>query len=162
MTNDEHLTQIEALKSQQISKAFKNEQILCYAWDMKKNGRADITIATNVKRLYAIAKHCQLNDPEQVKGYIAEMKCTNRTKSNLVQTYHNFLEFLGLKWKKPTYKAESRIPYIPTEQEIDQLINSAHAHKTAAYLQLLKETGARLGEALKIKWTDLNEERKTI
>ncbi|MBS7636584.1 site-specific integrase [Candidatus Bathyarchaeota archaeon] len=34
--------------------------------------------------------------------------------------------------------------------------------KLAAYLQLLKETGMRAGEATRLKWTDIDEERRII
>jgi integrase len=32
----------------------------------------------------------------------------------------------------------------------------------AALLQFLKETGARIGEALRLKWTDLDFERRVV
>jgi len=39
-----------------------------------------------------------------------------------------------------------KIPFIPTETEIDHLIAGC-GRKTATLLQLLKETGIRIGEA---------------
>jgi len=53
---------------------------------------------------------------------------------------------LGKSWSPPKYKAVWKIPFIPTEQELDQLIAGCN-RKTAAFLQLLKETGARCDEA---------------
>jgi len=41
------------------------------------------------------------------------------------------------------------IPFIPLESEIDQPIASCRKH-TATLLQLLKETGVRIGEAAKL------------
>jgi integrase len=55
---------------------------------------------------------------------------------------------LGLKWTKPKYKQQIKLPFIPTEQEIDSLI-AASDKKLATLLQLLKETGCRVGEVVK-------------
>ena len=128
---------------------------------MKKNGLADITIDTKVKRLKVLAKKCNLNEPEQVKAVLATTNWQNGTKDNLVATYSSYLEFIGKTWKKPKYQRQRAIPYIPTEQELDQLI-SAGTRKTSAYLLLLKETGARMGEALNVKWIDIDRTRKTV
>ncbi|MBC7130759.1 site-specific integrase, partial [Candidatus Bathyarchaeota archaeon] len=54
-----------------------------------------------------------------------------------------------------------RLPFIPLERELDDLIAGA-TRKTAAFLQLLKETGMRAGEALRLKWTDIDFERNVI
>jgi integrase len=47
------------------------------------------------------------------------------------------------------------------ETEIDQLIASCRK-KLSTILQILKETGMRIGEAHKLKWIDINLENKTI
>jgi len=49
---------------------------------------------------------------------------------------------VGGKWNPPKYKRVEKLPFIPTEQELDTLINSC-GPKTSAFLQLLKETGMR-------------------
>ncbi|KPV65276.1 MAG: site-specific tyrosine recombinase XerC [Candidatus Bathyarchaeota archaeon BA1] len=71
------------------------------------------------------------------------------------------VSFAGITWKPPKYQYERTLPFIPTEKEIDQLIASC-GKKTAAFLQLLKETGMRSGEAEKLKWTDIDMERKVV
>lgn len=50
---------------------------------------------------------------------------------------------------------------MPLEGEIDQLI-SALGPKTATFLQLIKETATRLGEAWNLKWIDLDFERGCV
>ena len=45
--------------------------------------------------------------------------------------------------------------FIPTENEIDQLIGGTN-RRMATFLQLLKETGVRCGEASQLLWTDLD------
>ena len=55
----------------------------------------------------------------------------------------------------------SRLPFIPTETEIDQLIAGCRK-KTSTLLQLLKETGMRIGEASRIRWEDIDFLSSTI
>ncbi len=70
-------------------------------------------------------------------------------------------KMLGLNWEKPKVNRARRIPFIPLERELDDLIAAA-SRRTACYLQLLKETGMRAGEALRLKWTDIDFERQTV
>ena len=58
------------------------------------------------------------------------------------------------------YNSE-KFPFIPTEQEIDLLIASC-GKTTSTVLQMLKETGIRIGELTQLKWIDLDSERKTV
>ncbi len=60
-----------------------------------------------------------------------------------------FLRFSGQTWEKPTNRVTRKIPFIPTEQELDDLI-AASPIPLAAFEQLLKETAMRRGEALNI------------
>jgi integrase len=59
------------------------------------------------------------------------------------------------------YKYTRKLPFIPLESEIDQLI-AGFKKRTATFLQTLKETGARCGEAWALKWIDLNGNILTI
>lgn len=142
-------------------KTIKNPNILNFAWELKKNGRVDSTIESNVERLQRLQRLCDLEDPEQVKVVIATAKWQNSTKQDLVQKYDAYLKFLGKTWTRPTYKRESKIPYIPTEKELDSIIQSG-SPKTTTFLQFLKETGARKGEAVMLKWTDIDREKRTV
>lgn len=95
-----------------------------------------------------------LLNPEAVKEYLTKRSCSNRTKAIDVCIYDSFLKFLRMSWNPPTYRPERKIPFIPTEQEIDQFVAAA-GKKLALFLQLLKETGMRCGEAVKLKWIDI-------
>ena len=64
-------------------------------------------------------------------------------------------------WNPPRYRRIEKIPFIPTEQEIDQLIAGC-GEKTSSLLQALKETGMRIGEAWKLKWIDIDVVNSTI
>ena len=47
------------------------------------------------------------------------------------------------------------------EKEINSLIAGC-GKKVAASLQLIKETGMRIGEAWRLRWIDIDEESRTI
>lgn len=68
---------------------------------------------------------------------------------------------LGQTWRPPRYRHERTFPFIPTEKEVDNLIASC-GNKTATFLQLLKETGMRAGEAWQLEWIDVDLERRLI
>ena len=135
--------------------------LLNLALEQKRNGLKESTITGEIRRLKQMAKLCNLNNPEEVKEKLCEMNWKDSTKKQFVAFYCNYAEYKGITWKKPIYKSDTVIPYIPTEQEIDQLIAACH-NKIAPIIQLLKETGMRIGEAFLLKWTDLDIERKII
>ena len=68
---------------------------------------------------------------------------------------------LGLTWEPPRYKRVDKLPFIPLESEIDQLI-AGSGKKLATFLQVMKETGARCGEVWRLKWTDIDFQRRII
>ena len=135
--------------------------ILNYAWQLKKNGRADSTIETAIARLKRLTALCNIYEPEQVKATLATLKWQTNTKHNVATIYTGYLEFIGKTWTKPKYSRAHGLPFIPTEKELDSLI-SAGTTKTSTLLQLLKETGARIGEVARTQWTDIDLKRKTI
>jgi integrase len=102
-----------------------------------------------------------LLNPESVKEAIAKQPWKISTKANVAAIYGCFAKLHGLKWEPPIYKPNYEMPFIPTEAEIDQLI-AACGKKLSALLQLIKETGVRIGEACRIRWIDLDSEQKTL
>jgi len=69
----------ESATASQIIKPLPNEHcnIPNTLWYMKKNGYANTTIKGTGKRLRHLQKNCNLQNPEKVKGYIANKQCTN-------------------------------------------------------------------------------------
>jgi len=78
-----------------------------------------------------------------------------------VKAYNKFLEINGGTWTRPKVKQTRKLPFIPLERELDQLIGGAY-RKLAAFLQLIKETGLRSGEAWRLEWTDIDFEARAI
>jgi len=133
-----------------------------YAWWLKKQGYAESTIVSRVKLLRILAKRgANLLDPESVKKVIAEQKWSEGRKANAVDAYSSLLEMLGKTWTPPRYKRPQKLPWIPLEKEIDQLISGC-GFKTGTFLQLLKETGLRSGEAIRLKWRDLDTANRLL
>jgi integrase/recombinase XerD len=136
-------------------------KILEFLWHLKKLGRKETTVKSYGKILTALAKQTDILNPNAVLEYLAKAPVNDTTKHDYAKTLNCFYQYLGIKWQVPSYKPLQKIPYIPTEAEIDTLI--ANTSKTvSALLQLLKETGMRVGEALALKWTDIDFERKTV
>jgi len=139
-----------------------NGKIIEYSWWLHKQGYAESTIIGRTKLLKILAKRgANLFDPETVKETIAKQKWSAGRKVNAVDAYTSFLTMLGMKWDPPKYKRVYKLPFIPTETELDQLIAGC-GRRTATLLQLLKETGMRIGEAWKLKWTDIDFVKRTV
>ena len=102
-----------------------------------------------------------LSSPESVKEAISRQKWSGNRRKNVINAYTLFLKMQELHWDKPKYTIEQKIPFIPTEQELDALIAGA-GKKHAAFLRLLKETAMRAGEAIRLEWADIDFEKRTI
>ncbi len=136
--------------------------IVQFMWWLKKQGYSDATMKTKVNLLRQLAKHCNIFEPEDVKRAIAAWETWSQGHKRVaVHAYSNFAEMLGLKWEPPEYRHVGSLPFIPLERELDALISGC-SRKIAACLQLLKETGMRIGEAWRLKWTDIDEEQNII
>jgi len=132
------------------------------AWKLKRDGRSEETVKSYVSRLNWLTKRgAQLMDPEDVKKVIACAKGGVSHKRNISLGYKCFAAFMGIQYEQPNYKPERKIPFIPLESEIDALIAGC-GPKTATLLQLLKDTGMRIGEAAKLRWTDLDVEHHVV
>ncbi len=138
------------------SKAEFQGKVLEFLWWMKKQGYANPAIEGRVKLLKRLVKlGANLYDPESVKEVIARQSWSDSRKELAVEAYSSFLEMYGGRWDPPRYRRIEKLPWIPTETEIDQLIAGCGS-KIGAFLRLIKETGMRPGEALRLKWIDID------
>ena len=138
-------------------------KLVQFAWTMQQEGYAKETIRTNGSCLRAlIARGANLANPASVKEVLAkEQKWSSARKCNAITAYTLFLKLNGMSWTKPKYQITRKFPFIPTEQEIDALI-AGSGKKNAAFLQTLKETAMRSGEAKRLEWTDIDREKNII
>ena len=160
-----NLAEVESRKEAGLREATETDTkslLFQYAWYLKKQGYADSTIMSRVRLLRILTKRgADLLDPESVKETIACQKWCNKRKDNAVDAYTAFLRMTSGTWNPPRYKYASKLPFIPTEHELDALIAGC-GPKTSTFLQLLKETAMRAGEAHRLRWTDIDFENGTV
>jgi integrase len=106
-------------------------------------------------------KGANLADPETVKEVMAKQTWSGNRRRNVIIAYTQFLKYIGLTWEPPRYTITRKLPFIPTEQEIDDLI-AGTPNPLSTFLQLLKETAMRRGEAIVLPWKDVDLERRVI
>jgi integrase len=111
--------------------------------------------------LRRLSKHCDLADVEGVKAYLATLDWSLGTKEIASNVLNSFYKLQGVPFSKPRYRRVDKLPFLPNEGEIDQLIGGC-SRRVGSFLQFLKETGARAGEAWAVKWTDLDLEQRTV
>lgn len=144
-----------------ISKSSQGN-IIDFVWQLKKNGLSDVTIRNYSLSLEMLVKRsADLFDPESVKAIIASQTWSNSTKVQMIAAYKKFALLNNIKWTPPKFEIIRKLPFIPLEKEIDEFI-ACTGKKMSTILQLLKETGARIGEALRIEWTDIDFEKRII
>jgi integrase len=139
-----------------------NGKLIDYAWYLKKEGYRQKTIKGRGKLLKILCRRgANLYDPESVKNAIAKQPWCEGRKANGVDAYSSFLAMVGGTWTPPKYKSIPKLPFVPKETEIDQLI-TACSLKIGCFLQLLKETGARPGEIWNIEDDNFDFESNTV
>lgn len=152
------------VETQQQNKQRENNtkgQLISYAWNLKKMGKSETTIKTYTDFLRILSKEVNLLDPEEVKLNIANKSCTRNTKRLICYAYDSFLNFLGIDWQKPNYKQEHKRTFIPTEDELKIAVNSGWK-ASHIFSLFIYETGARVNEAERLEWTDLDVERTKV
>lgn len=102
-----------------------------------------------------------LYDPENTKSVLAKLPIRGSTKKLIVSLLTGWFAFNGITWKAPKYSNEHKIPYIPSEIELDQLI-AALGKKTGTFCQVLKDTGARSGEVGRLLWSDIDFGKRLV
>jgi hypothetical protein len=101
-------------------------QIINTLIKLKNAGRNDSTIRTTSYNLRQLSRNADLNDPEQVKAYIANTNLNNATKIKLCKAYNYFCKTNGIQWEQPKYKTERKIPLIPTTENINKIISASN------------------------------------
>jgi len=128
---------------------------------MKKNGYADKTSKATGKRLRHLQNNCNLQDPEDVKGFIANKQCGNGHKESLIEAYALLMKSINKEWKQPFYKKYDKLPKIPTTQQLNMLISHATT-RMALILSMSKELGTRPIELTWLQTKDINLQNRTV
>jgi integrase len=138
------------------------DKILEYSWIMKQAGLAEITIKHQVTTLkHLVALGADLDNPDSVDAVLATKSLSPSSKLNHAKAYKSFTKAFKIKWEQPRFKYEPRQRFMPSELEIDQLIDAC-CGSGAVFLQILKDTACRTSEVMKLKWSDIDGEKNTV
>jgi integrase len=121
----------------------------------------EITAKSYNKIVKQLSKIGPLDQPQQIKTLICTAQVSEGRKELLANAYNYYCKWKSLNWSKPSFIREDKAIYLPLESELDALIANTKA-RLSLFLQLLKETGVDSGEAWKLRWVDLDIERKTL
>ena len=131
-------------------------------WMLKEGYRESTIYATCQRIQHLIKLGATLTDQDSVKDIISRQEWQEGTKVSYVNSYSRLCKMQGFQFDKPRYRSShQKLPFIPTETELDQLIAGC-SRKLSVFLQFLKETGVRSGEATKIEWKHLDFVIKTV
>ena len=129
--------------------------------ELTANGKAENTIKSVMYTLKRLNRETDLMNPEAVKLHIGNLKVSNQTKQKLINNYEYFCKTNDIQWNKPIYHWDSKIPIIPTKENVELIIASA-TEKTATVFTILAETGLEGAELHKIKRKDIDTEQGII
>jgi len=139
------------------------EDILNFLLYLKREGYSESSIRNNRKILMKLNNRIgTLLDGNAVKDYIASMNCRGGTKKNNLLAYRLYASWKGFEFKLPRMSdTEPEIPYVPLESELNSFISAA-SKSLAPILGIAKESGARIGEILRLEWKDIDPLQNTI
>ncbi len=136
-------------------------EILSFRLWMQREGYRPATTRCAAEASKSLSRRVDLFDTDAVKTHLARANVSEGRKERLSNDLARFYRYKGIQFEKPRYRKIEKLPFIPMESEVTQLI-SAMGQKTGTFLQLLRETGIRCGEAWNLKWIDLDSERGTV
>ncbi|UCH71148.1 MAG: site-specific integrase [Candidatus Bathyarchaeota archaeon] len=128
---------------------------------MKKNGYSDYTIENYGKSLDVLAKHCNLDEPETIKSFLATLDSSHGYKKQLVFAYEKYCKTYGLTWERPKYIPRRKMPKIPHEAKINYIIANA-SPKLRSAISISKDTGLRPIELMRLKLRDIDLQKRAV
>ena len=123
---------------------------------------SETTIRSKIRRIRSLNNSVNLWDTTAVENYLENSNLSGGTKVNYSVAYMNWCRFKGFEYERKKYRRKEKLPYIPTEKDIDQLIGGFLNSKYGAYIQLIKETAFRPIEASRLKPIDFDLNRKIV
>jgi integrase len=124
-----------------------------YLRETKRN--APSTVENKLRLIRRLRTRVNLWDREEVERYILPAVMTNGHRNNLQYAYMDWCKSQGFEYKPRRFKQEEKLPYVPTEVELDILISECGG-RVRVFLQLLKESAFRPVEAFSLTPRDLD------
>ncbi|MGA3109246.1 MAG: tyrosine-type recombinase/integrase [Candidatus Bathyarchaeia archaeon] len=115
-----------------------------------------------MKRLRRLDKHLSILDPESAKRFIGNANWNAGGKQHICEVLDRFYRFSGIEWKRPYYQQVESLPWVPHTDEVDALINGIGNPTIGTFVHLLKDSGARSGEAWQLQWHQIDFEQRTV
>jgi integrase len=128
---------------------------------MRKEGYSETTIERYLRLLKELAKHGDLRDPESVKVGLTRTGWADGTKEMACGAYALYAKQHGFSFIPSRYRRIEKLPFIPLDSEVEQLIGSMGL-RYSAFLTLLKDSAARPLEAWNLKWSDIDLANSTV
>jgi integrase len=128
---------------------------------MRKEGYSETTIQRYVRLLKELSKHGDLCDPESVKIGLTQTSWADGTKEMACGAYALYANQHGFTFVPPRYRRVEKLPFIPLDSEVEQLIGCMGL-RYSAFLSLLKDTAARPLEGWNLKWSDIDFANSTV
>jgi integrase len=155
------LNQARRLPPSAVSRPKNEELIINTLLKLKTTGISENSLKSINYRLQYINKYTNLNNPEEVKTFIATMKQANSYKIAIIKAYNYLCVANNLEWIKPKYRTEDKIPLIPTTENVQKII-SASTEKYATIFTILAETGLEAHELETVTRKDIDAEKGII
>ncbi len=131
-----------------------SEGYVTYLLEIREN--ALITAKNKEIIINALRKRVSsLWDSSEVETYIKDSELSNGRKNLYGQAYRDWCNWKGFDYKPKRFKTVEKLPYIPTENEIDQLIGGL-GQKLSCFMQIMKESAFRPSEAQSLVPDDFN------
>jgi integrase len=128
---------------------------------MQQHGYRPSTIKATVKTLKTLSRRCNLANSTDVKTHLATHPYTENRGFKIINDINRLYKHLAIPWERPRSRRIETLPFLPTEEELNQLIGGL-GPKLASYMLLVKDTYARACEVFNLKWTDLDPNTSTI
>jgi len=135
---------------------------------LRNDGVTETTRKQINYKLRELARNCNINDPNEVKGYIATAKnqktkepLSEESKNKFAYAYDKYCQTQNIIWKKPFFKVEEKTPLIPSSENVNIILNNATKRYTVIFT-LLIETGAEGHELEKVTQSDIDSEQGII
>jgi len=109
---------------------------------MRKEGYSETTIERYVRILKQLAKHGDLRNSESVKVGLTQKGWADGTKEMACGAYALYAKQHGFTFVPPRYRRIEKLPFIPLDSEVEQLIGGMGL-RTSTFLSVLKDTAAK-------------------
>ena len=144
-------------------RTFREEEVLArfISYLLGKGVLKPSTIERKVRALKSLLRHGVSLNPEAVISFLNSVSWSSGTKDLVLDAFKDYLRMEGLKADLPKVRVEEKLPFIPSESELEALITATRGRLTV-FLRLLKETALRPIEAWRLKWSDIDFANCTI